>query len=143
MSSGNLSATLLRKWGPLGVYSTKPALGPGGWSEHSYLYAEISGSNKGKHVAWAKSTISGFDWIFESIRETNTVMSRVNIWYARDRDSNPLYTDNYYAFFETLPDAMIFRTHAERLPQSIVEKRNPLFFSYLNGALPHEKLVFR
>lgn len=141
MASQNLNWRQMEKWGPLGVYSKRPKLGPGGWSSHSYFMEEIRGPTK--PVAWCKSTATGFDWVFDVLREKGVVLSRVNMWYARDRDENPTLHNNYYAFFETLHDALLFRTYLEDYPQDLADHRHHIFFSYLNGLFPNEKFERR
>lgn len=76
--------------------------------------------------------------MFDAMRKNAVAMSRVNIYYARDRDSNPRLDDHYYAFFETLPDAMLFRTYLEGYPQDLADRSHHIFFAYLNGNLPGE-----
>ena len=143
MPSSELSWRQLEKWSPLGIYSAKPKLGPGGWSAHSYFMEEIGGANKGKHVAWAKSSATGFDWVFDVMRDHDVAMSRVNMFYARDKDCNPRLNDHYYAFFETLPDAMLFRTYLEDYPQDLADRSHHMFFKYLNDFLPADQFERR
>ena len=141
MASGNIGWRQMERWGPLGVYSSRPKLGPGGWSSHSYFMEEIRGPTK--PVAWCKSTATGFDWVFDNLREKGVGLSRVNMWYARDRDGNPRLHDDYYAFFENLPDALLFRTYLEEYPQDLADRYNHIFFAYLNGLFPNDKFERR
>ena len=100
----------------IGVWSKKPALGPGGWSCHSYCHEIISKQCFGKVESYSYD----LDWettrsILRQIKSSQQVLTSCNILVMRDRDANLNYRSDYYAFFYAKGDGIIWKFAASEL----------------------------